>query len=250
MGGHQIFPVPCFTLVLNQKTPADQCVLSRDFLAAPANVKTDKRDGKSWLVEHGELIELVQRIRSTLSARSTAPSHSTYGMTREAKGELVELVRRSEALTKELDALAKQGMTEGELDRRRKMLLKIQDEATSLSAQVSNHSSVATDQNISTGESAFVRPTSVTRALGGPPQETHATRTLDNAGLMQLQQQVMDDQDSQVDELLKSIRRQREMATLISEELTSQDELLDTIDKGVDRVQGGIKRANKDMKKL
>lgn len=85
------------------------------------------------------------------------------------------------------------------------------------------------------------------RVLG---KETKETRELDNAGLVQLQQQKMADQDMDVDELRKIIMRQRELGEQINQELVVQNEMLKMVDEDVDRVQGKIDIAKKRIGKI
>jgi hypothetical protein len=70
------------------------------------------------------------------------------------------------------------------------------------------------------------------RVLG---KETERTRELDNQGVLQLQKQTMQDQDQNVDELLKIIIRQRELGQAIHEELEVHNDLLRLADEDTDR---------------
>jgi regulator of vacuolar morphogenesis len=73
---------------------------------------------------------------------------------------------------------------------------------------------------------------------------------LDNEGVVQLQRQLMQDQDLDVEELAKIVRRQREMGLAIHGELELQNEMLDRVDKDVDRVKGKIDIAKKRVSKI
>ena len=89
------------------------------------------------------------------------------------------------------------------------------------------------------------------RVLGGPPvPETETTRALDNDGVLQLQKQMMQDQDLDVDELAKIVRRQKEMGLAIHGELELQNEMLGRIDADADRVKSKIDVAKKRVKKI
>jgi regulator of vacuolar morphogenesis len=88
------------------------------------------------------------------------------------------------------------------------------------------------------------------RVLGAPVPETDKTRQLDNEGVVQLQRQLMQDQDLDVEELAKIVRRQREMGLAIHGELELQNEMLDRVDKDVDRVKGKIDIAKKRVSKI
>jgi regulator of vacuolar morphogenesis len=101
---------------------------------------------------------------------------------------------------------------------------------------------------------AFPGPAPFTRTgrvIGGPPaKETGRTRELDNTGVLQLQEQIMRDQDMDVEELGKVVRRMREMGVAINEELIEQTALLDVVDQDVDRVEGKVNIAKRRLKRI
>ncbi|ROV97496.1 hypothetical protein VPNG_08695 [Cytospora leucostoma] len=88
------------------------------------------------------------------------------------------------------------------------------------------------------------------RVLGAPLPETERTRELGNTGVLQLQRDQMREQDEDVDELAKIIRRQREMGLAIKNEVEVQNEMLDQMDKDTDRLGAKIQVANKKARKL
>jgi regulator of vacuolar morphogenesis len=88
------------------------------------------------------------------------------------------------------------------------------------------------------------------RVLGAPVPETDKTRELDNDGVLQLQKQMMQDQDLDVEELAKIVRRQREMGLAIHGELELQNEMLKRVDEDVDRVGRKIDIAKKRVGKI
>jgi regulator of vacuolar morphogenesis len=88
------------------------------------------------------------------------------------------------------------------------------------------------------------------RVLGAPVPETERTRELDNEGVLQLQKQMMQDQDLDVDELAKIVRRQKEMGLAIQSELELQNDMLKRVDQDVDRVRGKIDVAKKRVGKI
>lgn len=88
------------------------------------------------------------------------------------------------------------------------------------------------------------------RVLGAPVPETNKTRELDNEGVLQLQKQMMQDQDLNVEELGKIVRRQKEMGHAIHGELELQNEMLKRVDEDVDRVAGKISVAKKRIGKI
>ncbi|CZR66144.1 related to syntaxin [Phialocephala subalpina] len=88
------------------------------------------------------------------------------------------------------------------------------------------------------------------RVLGAPVPETDRTRELDNDGVLQLQKQLMQDQDLDVEELGKIVRRQREMGLAIHGELELQNEMLKRVDEDADRVARKIDVAKKRTQKI
>jgi regulator of vacuolar morphogenesis len=88
------------------------------------------------------------------------------------------------------------------------------------------------------------------RVLGAPVPETERTRALDNEGVLQLQQQMMADQDLDVEELAKIVKRQKEMGLQIHSELELQNEMLARVDEDAVRVQKKIEVAKKRVGKI
>jgi regulator of vacuolar morphogenesis len=91
---------------------------------------------------------------------------------------------------------------------------------------------------------------STRRVFGAPPPETARTKGLDNGELLHLQTTIMKEQDDQMDDFLRQVRRTRTVAEQIHEELDSQIDLLGGLEEDVDRVEGKIKRAGKRADKL
>jgi regulator of vacuolar morphogenesis len=88
------------------------------------------------------------------------------------------------------------------------------------------------------------------RVLGAPVPETERTRELDNEGVLQLQKQMMQNQDLDVEELGKIVRRQREMGLAIQGELELQNEMLKRVDEDAERVGRKIEVAKKRVGKI
>ncbi|KAK7547089.1 hypothetical protein BKA81DRAFT_297519 [Phyllosticta paracitricarpa] len=92
--------------------------------------------------------------------------------------------------------------------------------------------------------------TTTSRRTLGAPQETARTRELDNSGVLQLQKQIMHEQDEDVVDLTKALRRMREMGVQINDELQLQNEMLRMLDDDVERVGGKIDIAKNRIKKI
>ena len=85
------------------------------------------------------------------------------------------------------------------------------------------------------------------RVLG---RETARTRELDNAGVLQLQRQMMREQDEDVSVLAAAVRRQRDLGEQINQELVVQNEMLGMLDEDVTRVAGKVEVARKRVAKI
>ena len=88
------------------------------------------------------------------------------------------------------------------------------------------------------------------RVLGAPIPETDKTRELDNEGVLQLQKQIMEDQDLDVDELTKIVRRQKEMGLAIHGELEMQNAMLARVDEDAGRLKAKLDVAKKRVGKI
>jgi len=86
--------------------------------------------------------------------------------------------------------------------------------------------------------------------LGAPVKETQRTRELDNAGVLQLQKQIMQEQDSDLTDLTKVVARMKEMGVQIGEETNLQNEMLKMLDQDVERGGDKIAIAKKRIGKI
>lgn len=251
----------------------------REFIAAPPSASTlgssddcttqPHFTSSNWLIEHSALVELARSIRSTLAERDASllnSSSTAHGLNASAKKSLVDMVTRLSGLTRALQELGRQGMTDGEVRRRSEMLGRLQEEAETLGNLAAGgprvgagriqamgggglHSGAGQHAAL-VGASAVKTPTRVLGASSVKAQETAETRPLDNAGLLSLQQTYMDQQDTKLDSLTAALRRQRALGEMIGEELRVHDELLDQLESSTDRVTGRLKDADKLAKKL
>ncbi|KAI0202529.1 v-SNARE [Astrocystis sublimbata] len=73
---------------------------------------------------------------------------------------------------------------------------------------------------------------------------------LNNVQVHAYHQRVMDEQDEQLDRLGASIARQRELSMQIGDELDDQVAMLDEVDGAVDRHQGRLDRAKRQVNKI
>ncbi|KAJ1663349.1 hypothetical protein IW140_001898 [Coemansia sp. RSA 1813] len=116
-----------------------------------------------------------------------------------------------------------------------------------------NLSSNSTSELDTTGKLAGLRQAPRSRRIFGntnPPQETTETRGLDNQGLLQMQNQRMDEQDQAAADLGQLLRRQREMGMAIGNELDLQNQMLGELDQDIDRTNGKLNSARRQIKRL
>ncbi|PWY96581.1 hypothetical protein BO94DRAFT_481492 [Aspergillus sclerotioniger CBS 115572] len=136
---------------------------------------------------------------------------------------------------------------EGEMRRRKDLLINarkekdgLEDLLNAMAAKSRIDSAVASiqDKEALMGTKGGKKPMrSSGRVLG---KETERTRELDNAGVVQLQKQMMADQDIAVDELMRIVNRQKELGIAINNELQVQNELLSLADEDATRLGGKI----------
>lgn len=216
----------------------------------------------SWIDEQERLRSTVKEIRSMLSKRDALVARGQDAAEArkasvEAKTLLADLVKSLSTLSVGLDNLASQGLTQAELRRRTDLITGLQDEVETLSklasssvrsaaaatakgrAQEEGTASSAQEQRPSAGRIDLLGPAAAsgTRSMGrkiGAPVETDQTRPLDNQGLLQLQQQEMDTQDSRLSDITGILRRQRFLGEEIGRELELHNNELDGLDQEVD----------------
>lgn len=92
--------------------------------------------------------------------------------------------------------------------------------------------------------------TSGGRVLGAPMKETDRTRELGNAGVLQLQKQIMEEQEVDVSSLTAVVSKMKQMGIQINDELEVQNELLGMLGQDVERVDDKIKIAKKRITKI
>ncbi|KAF9999592.1 hypothetical protein BGZ80_003469 [Entomortierella chlamydospora] len=81
-------------------------------------------------------------------------------------------------------------------------------------------------------------------------QETSQTRGLDNEGLLLLQQEQMKQQDDHIEQFNAILQRQKHIGLAIGQELDNQIQLLDELDRDVDRTTLKLGIVNKKIGKI
>lgn len=242
-------------------------------------------DPTTWMDLHREMKGHLSEARQQLAKRDAADSAGAGGYNSSGPGKHAStasaeagaaakkaLVRASSlllALEKGLKAMTEaRKLGDGELRRRKDLVAAAKAErdgleklSTSLASAHLHHrggaaggdGGGATTPTSAAKASLLARSgtgSSTRRVLGAPLPETERTRELDNTGVLQLQKQQMREQDEDVEELTKLVRRQKEMAHLINQEVAEQNEELDHLNSNVDRVGAKVNIAKGKVRKL
>jgi len=227
-------------------------------------------DPQIWLDLHREMKDNLKEARLFLGRRDGATTaQAQYEAGARAKSCLVKagsLLANLEEGVKFFEAEERRRgdgrLGAGEVRRRRDLLASARGEKEGLeklnvSLAVKSHGnggaggggviSSTQDKNALFGPNV-ARPPG--RVLGAPVPETDKTRELDNEGVLQLQQKIMEDQNLDVDELTKIVRRQKEMGLAIQGELELQNAMLARVDEDATRLKGKLGVANKRAAKI
>lgn len=235
-------------------------------------------DPRTWTDLHREMKGILSEARqqlakrdATLESLGNSASNSTQALEAgaAAKKALIRASNLIRALDDGLKTMAEQRkLAEGELRRRRDLIAAAKQERDGLEKVNASISGIAghlhqhgvgngnsRDGPVASSDKAMLLARTGTggssrRVLGAPLPETERTRELDNAGVLQLQRQQMAEQDQDVDELAKIIRRQKEMGLAIHQEVEEQNHMLDAMDENVTRVNAKVNVAKNKIRKL
>jgi regulator of vacuolar morphogenesis len=222
----------------------------------------------SWITEHNALQQLLRTVRASLLKRDALAGMGDAAASRsagvEAKRSLKDLKSRLESLEVGLDDVDDLG--QGERLRREGLLIILKDEVGNVDKMAEAGVRVAVNHSAATSMGRSGTPVNESdrkALLGGtssrPPgrvlgagasqaaQETTETRPLDDEGLLQLQQQQMDNQDGQLEQLSSILQRQLRLGQDIGKEIGEQNEMLDDLSSQVDRTGGKLGRAKRQM---
>jgi regulator of vacuolar morphogenesis len=218
------------------------------------------QDPGTWLDLHKDMKKELQEARRCLARRDGA-TDSTTALEAGAAAKRT-LVKAGGLLTALKDGLRHiqetRRLGEGELRRRKDLLAAARvdrqdlDELSNTITAVARATVGASGGMPSASDKVALigtGPKPRGRVLGAPLAETERTRELDNQGVLQLRQQMMEEQDEDVESLTKIVRRQREMALEINREVEEQTEMLDALDTDVDRIYAKTEIAKKRLKR-
>ena len=236
-----------------------------------------------WLEVHRDLKGRLHEARLTLNRRERADNptaqHEASSAAKQAlvrAGTLIALLEDGlERLRSGSGSGHGERLGEGEVRRRKDLLSTARKEREGLEA-VLNSLAVASAVKSAVGmgggadgsdalanqissEALFTHPNHSTatttsstsrRVIGAPLPETERTRELGNEGVLELQRQVMQEQDLDVRDFTKIVKRMREMGVAINEEIVEQNILLGLFEQDVDRLQSKVNVASKRVGKI
>lgn len=227
----------------------------------------------SWLDEHIELQTRLRDVRADIHKREALSDQGDIAASHKsnvsAKRKLAGVLARIGNLGKGLQELGLGGMNEGELQRRTDMVARLQDDCEKLGRMVTvarqstrggdapggpaaASLAPASDREALMGGNNTNTFTRFTRVFGAAaePQETEATRPLDDHGLLGLQQLQIQQQDDQLSQLTTILQRQRFLGEAIGHEIATSNEMLDDLSNEVDRVGGKLSTTNRQLNKI
>lgn len=246
-----------------------------EFATRSADLQAAITDPTVWLDVHRELKTHLRDARSLLTRRDQATTaQAQHEANTDAKRSIIRSGTIISALDRGLQTMSGAGenatsskrgdaelLGDGELRRRKDLLAAARKERETLEkvlntytprhGQDGNGSAAASSgdkQELFKGSQNPSGTTTGRRVLGA--KETDKTRELDNVGVLQLQKQIMQEQDSDVTDLTKVVGRMKTMGVQINEELVLQNEMLKMVDQDVDRVGDKINIAKKRVGKI
>ena len=219
----------------------------------------------TWLDEHTDLQSRLRDVWADIHKRDALSNQGDIAGAHKAnvsaKSKLAGVLSRIGVLGTGLQELGMAGLREGELQRRTDMVARLQDDCEKLS-RVASVARQTSQKLVESGR--YTRPSASSqeallglsvakparRVFGAPPEESGITRPLDNVGLLGLQQQQIEQQDTQLAQLTTILQRQRQLGEAINAEVVSQIELLDDLSNEVDNVGAKLHAAKTQMNKL
>mmetsp|Transcript_31701 Transcript_31701/g.69281 ORF Transcript_31701/g.69281 Transcript_31701/m.69281 type:complete len:228 (+) Transcript_31701:122-805(+) len=170
-----------------------------------------------------EAMELIQDRTQVVEMGSADTARLTGTIRRKLGG----LKSKIESLDGELK---EQNVSGQESERRRDMLTRLKTRHDQLSSMLNTN-----------GRRTFA-PGDQMRT---PPRETEQTAELDNQGLIMMQRNIMQDQDTQLDDLSRIVSSTKHISMAIGEEVDLHNRLLDDLDHDIDTNQWRLKNATR-----
>lgn len=209
-----------------------------------------------WLDCHRDLKVQLHNARLHLTQRDQASNaqaqHESGAQAKKCLVKAGTMIASLDQGLKSQDDWGSEKLGEGEVRRRRDLVGSARKEKETLESLLNAMVAKSrVDATVEDKKALITSPSHTTtkpgRVLG---KETKRTRELDNQGVLQLQQQMMEEQDEDVQALLKAVTKQKELGVAIQEELVVQNQMLGMLDEDVTRVEGKINVARKRIDKI
>ncbi|KAK9868877.1 hypothetical protein WJX84_007675 [Apatococcus fuscideae] len=185
-----------------------------------------RADTDTWLRDYEQAKQAANDVLAMIQDRNT--KHPNGGpeasrVTATARRKLGTLGTSLENLRESLETTSSADVTENEKNRRRDMItaLKGRREQMLQSLRRDHSKSSRADLLDSDGSSSRAR-------------ETEQTADLDNRGLLQMQNRIIQSQDNELEELERTVASTRHISLAINEELDLHARLLDDLDEDVE----------------
>ena len=224
--------------------------------AGDRTIGLEASDPVIWLDVHRELRGVLQEARRHIASKdqmdNTTASHEEAAAANKALLRAGTLIASLDSgLKVKMEAWGAETLGEGEVYRRRDLVASARKEKDDLERLLNaivkkTHLDQVVESNThrppTVGSPDTVRAKIGGRVLG---KESEKTMKLDNDEVLQLQKQMMEEQDMNVETVGDAIRRQKELAIQINEELSVQNELLGMLDEDVTRTEAKIEVARR-----
>ncbi|KAI8466281.1 MAG: Qc-snare protein, Syn8/Syntaxin8-family [Monoraphidium minutum] len=197
-------------------------------------------DTDSWLKEYEGCKELTQEIVQLIQDRNV--NHPDGGpeasrMTAGARRKLGTLGTSLDTLFRWLDSDEANVLSEQERFRRRDLLHVLKNRREQVQASLKRQQQHSDRDALMAGGGA-----------SGAPRETEVTAQLDARGMMQLQEQVMRQQDTELEQMEKTVTSTKHIAVTIGEEIDLHTRLLGDLQDDVDVTHTRLRAATKRVR--
>ncbi|KAF6258200.1 Qc-snare protein, Syn8/Syntaxin8-family [Scenedesmus sp. NREL 46B-D3] len=197
-------------------------------------------DTDAWLKQYEQCKDLTQEIVQLIQDRNMA--HPDGGpeasrMTASARRKLGTLGTSLDTLFRWLDSPDAAALSEQERFRRRDLLHALKHRREQIQQSIKR-----SQQN--SDREALVAGSQQRSAA----KETEATAELGNRGLLQLQQQVMQQQDQELEQMEKTVISTKHIALTIGEEVDLHTRLLEDLEEDVDVTHSRLRAATKRVR--
>ncbi|KAG0226739.1 hypothetical protein BGW41_004092 [Actinomortierella wolfii] len=193
---------------------------------------------KLRLVADSTLVTVYERNRCKANGLSYESQEKTI------EKNLTRLKEGIQELEADLSRLEEEGtLSSKELQEREDTLIELQKQVEKLEALIQDQDDTnARDILLGKTQTTVKRTSSRTVRFSDTVVETD---NLDNTQVLQLQQRIVEDQDSHLDRLSESLGRQREVGLMIGDELDTHIDMLGETEQLVDSTAQRLSRATK-----